>query len=41
MFGEAEFGECAKRLEDNLIACSADQHAAGVRGAAETLGRAA
>ncbi|MET3762077.1 PAS domain S-box protein [Sphingomonas sp. UYEF23] len=37
MFGEAKLGECAKRLEDDFLACPADQHASVVEAAAVAL----
>ena len=41
MFGEAALGECAKRLEDDLLDCPHDQRAARVRAAASAFRQAA
>lgn len=41
MFGEAELGECAKRLEDELLACPVGKHAAVAEAAALALRQAA
>ena len=41
MFGEAELGECAKRLEDDLLACPAGRYAEVVEAAVTALRKAA
>lgn len=41
MFGEAELGECAKQLEDSLLACPAEQQASFGKAAASALRQAA
>ncbi len=41
MFGEAALGDCAERLEGDLLACSTDQHASRIRIAAAAFRQAA